>query len=80
MAKKRKAAGRSLKQASAVEDGGIGTSHFAANTTFTDSEDEFEAGRDRILLDETPEAKRRRKSEEKGLYSSFCNVIDFDVN
>lgn len=35
------------------------------NDTFNDSEDEFVAGRERILLDEGPAAKRRRRMEEE---------------
>lgn len=32
-----------------------------------DSEDEFHINRDKILLDERPEAKRRRKWQEEGM-------------
>ncbi|KMU72972.1 Sas10/Utp3 family protein [Coccidioides immitis RMSCC 3703] len=39
-------------------------SRFDLDEQFTDSADEFQAGRDRILLDEAPEAKRRRKLAE----------------
>jgi U3 small nucleolar RNA-associated protein 3 len=33
-----------------------------------DSEDEFLINRDKVLLDEGPDAKRRRKLEEEGIY------------
>ncbi|KIY01998.1 uncharacterized protein Z520_02136 [Fonsecaea multimorphosa CBS 102226] len=36
-----------------------------AEETFNDSEDEFFAGRDKVLLDEGPAAKRRRKIQEQ---------------
>ena len=54
MGKKRKS--RSNLQAGANEP---------QNETFADSEDEFYTHRDKILLDETPVAKRRRKIEEQ---------------
>jgi U3 small nucleolar RNA-associated protein 3 len=38
---------------------------YAPNETFDDSEDEFYTHRDKILLDEAPAAKRRRKIEEE---------------
>jgi U3 small nucleolar RNA-associated protein 3 len=33
-----------------------------------DSEDEFHINRDKILLDDGPDAKRRKKWEEEGMY------------
>ena len=38
---------------------------YPVNETFDDSEDEFYAHRDKILVDEAPAAKRRRKLEEQ---------------
>jgi U3 small nucleolar RNA-associated protein 3 len=35
---------------------------------FMDSEDDFFAGRDKILLEEGPASKRRRKIEEEGWF------------
>lgn len=64
MAKKRKASGR---QSSAKGNDTALQSKFDVNETFEDSDDEFIAGRDRILLDEGPEAKRRRKFQEQGM-------------
>ncbi|EFR01529.1 Sas10/Utp3 family protein [Nannizzia gypsea CBS 118893] len=63
MAKKRKAGGAALAHRSKnpVEDK---NSKFAADARFENSEDEFEAGRDRVLLEERPEVKRRRRLEE----------------
>lgn len=63
MAKKRKAGGRPAGQLPAVSD----RSKFDAEETFDGSEDEFQTGRDQILLNEAPEAKRRRKAAEEGL-------------
>jgi hypothetical protein len=64
MAKKRKAGGRPAKQNSAQESE---RTKFAFEERFDDSGDEFQAGRDQILLEEAPEAKRRRKMAEQGL-------------
>lgn len=63
MAKKRKGRG-SAKEEPAREE----KTRFAPTETFEDSADEFEAGRDHILLEERPDVKRRRKLEEDGLY------------
>ena len=71
MGKKRKTGLRPLGRSFGKDDDVIGTSRFAADATFADSEDEFEAGRDRIFLDEAPEAKRRRKLEEAGMWIRF---------
>jgi U3 small nucleolar RNA-associated protein 3 len=62
--KKRKVTGR---QPSAKKNDVALQSKFNANETFDDSEDEFVAGRDHILLEEGPEAKRRRKIQEEGV-------------
>ncbi|EGD91727.1 hypothetical protein H112_00840 [Trichophyton rubrum D6] len=63
MAKKRKAGGTALAHRSKNPIEGE-NSRFAADARFENSEDEFEAGRDRVLLEERPEVKRRRKLEE----------------
>jgi U3 small nucleolar RNA-associated protein 3 len=64
MAKKRKVSGR---QSSTRKNDVALRSKFDVNETFEDSDDDFIAGRDQILLEEGPEAKRRRKIEEEGL-------------
>lgn len=64
--KKRKANSR---QSSAKKNDVPLQTKFDANETFDDSEDEFIAGRDHILLEEGPEAKRRRKIQEEGILS-----------
>jgi U3 small nucleolar RNA-associated protein 3 len=67
MAKKRKATKPTGQPTAAQPD-----SRFDIEDRFEDSEDEFFAGRDKILLDEEPAAKRRRRIEdqEKELQSS----------
>ncbi|KAL1980912.1 hypothetical protein VTN96DRAFT_3332 [Rasamsonia emersonii] len=63
MGKKRKASSRPSGETAKNDDDAL-QSKYDINETFDDSEDEFIAGRDQILLDEGPEAKRRRKLEE----------------
>lgn len=69
MAKKRKA-GRN----SSAKEPSPQKTRYTADETFNDSQDEFEAGKDQILLEEAPDAKRRRKLAEKG-QSSILNFI-----
>ncbi|KKK15102.1 hypothetical protein P175DRAFT_0473859 [Aspergillus ochraceoroseus IBT 24754] len=60
MGKKRKVGGRPAKK---TEEEHL--SKFDIEERFDDSEDEFQAGRDHILLEEEPDAKRRRKLAEE---------------
>lgn len=48
--------------------------------TFNDSEDEFYAGRDKVLLDETADSKRRRRlvEQEKDLQPSDEEVLGYE--
>ena len=66
MGKKRKTAGSSREEAPAGKTADF-RSKFDFEDTFEDSEDEFQASRDHILLDEGPEAKRQRKLMQQGL-------------
>lgn len=66
MGKKRKAGGRPFGQTSEKENEPAMRTKYDINETFDESEDEFQAGRDQILLEEGPEAKRRRKLQEQG--------------
>lgn len=66
-AKKRKISNR--QSSTKTEDSSF-QSKFNINETFDDSEDEFIAGRDQILLEEGPEVKRRRKLQEEGEMNS----------
>lgn len=61
MGKKRKAGGRPAQK----EDAPMRTK-YSIEERFEDSEDEFQANRDQILLEEAPEAKRRRRVAEDG--------------
>ena len=54
-------------------DGPSPQTRFNVNERFDDSEDEFLAGRDRILLDEGPDAKRRRNMREQGINSHYLS-------
>ena len=69
MAKKRKASAK-LAQSPAN-----GSSKLAVNTyeDVADSEDEFHINRDKVMLDDGPEAKRRRKWQEDGTCCIKCN-------
>lgn len=68
MGNKRKAGGRPSAKYSGKDE----PHKFDIEERFDDSEDEFQAGRDQVLLDEAPEAKRRRKVAEDGM--SITNV------
>ncbi|OKL60141.1 hypothetical protein UA08_04559 [Talaromyces atroroseus] len=76
-AKKRKAGHR---QPSAKKNDSALQSKFSVDETFDNSEDEFTAGRDQILLEEGPEAKRRRKFQEEDalLEPSDEEVLGYD--
>lgn len=63
MAKKRKVGGRPAAANKQIDSG---PSKFDVEERFDDSGDEFQAGRDQILLDEAPDAKRRRRVAEEG--------------
>ncbi|KAK2732695.1 hypothetical protein FQN57_002502 [Myotisia sp. PD_48] len=76
MARKRKAAGaaaQSSQNKTTYDD----SSRFGPDERFADSEDEFQAGRDHILLEERPEAKRRRKLEEDGEWNLMLSKRGF---
>jgi U3 small nucleolar RNA-associated protein 3 len=64
---KRKSRGQASRPEATVDGASTTQSRFDVNERFEDSEDEFAAGRDQILLDEAPEAKRRRRLEEEGM-------------
>ncbi|KAH8425983.1 something about silencing protein 10 [Aspergillus melleus] len=76
MAKKRKAGGRpAARNAPAPEK-----TKYAVEERFDDSEDEFQTGRDQVLLDEAPDAKRRRKliEDEQDLQLSDEEVMGYE--
>ena len=43
-----------------------------------DSEDEFHINRDKIMLDDAPDAKRRRKWQEEGILPRICLKTNTD--
>lgn len=59
---KRKAGGRPAAKTEAPV-----RTKFDVEERFDDSEDEFQTGRDQILLDEAPDAKRRRRVADDGM-------------
>ena len=67
MGKKRKVSGKVTSRSAVGETQPEVNTKFNVNEEFADSEDEFFAGRDRILLEEGPASKRRKKLEEDGM-------------
>jgi U3 small nucleolar RNA-associated protein 3 len=67
MAKKRKVSGRRSTEPKLLnaQDGKLGP--IRTYEDVADSEDEFHVNRDKILLDDGPDAKRRKKWEEEGM-------------
>jgi U3 small nucleolar RNA-associated protein 3 len=63
MGSRKRKAGRPAQNKSAPE-----ATKFDIEERFDESEDEFQAGRDHVLLEEGPEAKRRRRVAEQGLW------------
>ncbi|BCS25873.1 something about silencing 10 family protein [Aspergillus puulaauensis] len=76
MGKKRKAGGRPAANKTGKDE----PHKFDIEERFDDSEDEFQAGRDQILLDEAPEAKRRRRlaEEEEALQLSDEEILGYE--
>lgn len=74
MAKKRKASGRKSDGPKSfnVADGNLGP--IRTYEDVADSEDDFHINRDKVLLDEGPDAKRRRKWEEQGMTMHLCEL------
>ncbi|KAJ6013457.1 hypothetical protein N7540_008048 [Penicillium herquei] len=72
---KRKAGGRPASKGEAPA-----RTKFDIEERFEDSEDEFQTGRDHILLDEAPEAKRRRRvaEDEEALEESEEEILGYD--
>ena len=68
MAKKRKISSLHSKEPKPldVQDGILGP--IRTYEDVADSEDEFHINRDKILLDDGPDAKRRKKWEEEGMW------------
>ncbi|CAG7915889.1 unnamed protein product [Penicillium olsonii] len=75
MGSKKRKAGRPAQQKSAPEP-----SKFDIEERFDDSEDEFQTGRDQVLLDERPETKRRRRvaEEEELIQPSDEEILGYE--
>ncbi|KAJ5682223.1 hypothetical protein N7462_005388 [Penicillium macrosclerotiorum] len=75
MGKKRKAGGRPAPKGEAPM-----RTKFEVEERFDDSEDEFQASRDQILLEEGPDAKRRRRiaEEEELLQPSDEEILGYE--
>ncbi|BDD54684.1 hypothetical protein MPDQ_004728 [Monascus purpureus] len=80
MGRKRKAAGSSATGGPVNKNSDFDRSKFDIEETFADSEDEFQAGRDQILLDEGPEAKRQRKlaQQDEDLLPSDEEILGYE--
>ncbi|KAL4894041.1 Sas10 C-terminal domain-containing protein [Aspergillus ambiguus] len=76
MGKKRKAGGRPAARNATDQQ----QSKFDIEERFDDSEDEFQAGRDHVLLEEAPDAKRRRKlmEDEEVLQASDEEILGYE--
>ncbi len=74
MGKKRKVLDREPKGPKPVDakDGKLGPIHSYEDVA--DSEDEFHINRDKVLLDDGPDAKRRRQWEEQGMWAVYIFV------
>ena len=76
MGKKRKARGNPTGQLGEDQARPYIQTTYDANEEFTNSEDEFFAGRDKVLLGEGPATKRRKKAEEEGTFARVkCRLI-----
>lgn len=69
MAKKRKASNRSsaAELSNELDSRGGKMGPITTYEDVADSEDEFHINRDKILLDDGPDAKRRRKWQDEGM-------------
>ncbi|KAL4872766.1 hypothetical protein BDV12DRAFT_161482 [Aspergillus spectabilis] len=76
MGRKRKAGGRPAANKADKDE----PHKFDIEERFDDSEDDFQAGRDQVLLDEAPEAKRRRKvaEDEEALQLSDEEILGYE--
>lgn len=75
MGKKRKAGGRPAQKAEAPA-----RTKIDVEERFDDSEDDFQTGRDQILLDDGPESKRRRRVAEEGTLVDWISSTQVEVS
>jgi U3 small nucleolar RNA-associated protein 3 len=74
MAKKRKASSQAAGQSKRTAPALSSKLNIQTYEDVADSEDEFLINRDKILLDEGPEAKRRRKVMEDGIFRRMLKL------
>jgi U3 small nucleolar RNA-associated protein 3 len=80
MAKKRKASGRptaAVEEKGWVQSKGGKIGPITTYEDVADSEDEFHINRDKVMLDAGPDAKRRKKWQEQGMFVSLQVVIPY---
>jgi uncharacterized protein YjcR len=78
MAKKRKASARPYGQSEAreIRDADAKIKPIQSFKDVADSEDEFHINRDKILLEDTAEQKRKRRWREEGSLFDMCLLWD----
>jgi U3 small nucleolar RNA-associated protein 3 len=75
MAKKRKASGRAEQsENNGFEDKGGKMDRITTYEDVADSEDEFHINRDKVLLGDGPDAKRRKKWQEEGINTASIAI------
>jgi U3 small nucleolar RNA-associated protein 3 len=80
MGRKRKAGGKPPSELREDQTPQNVQTRYHVDEQFADSEDDFFAGRDKILLEESPASKRRRKVEEEGkAYFSKVGALELRV-
>lgn len=81
MAKKRKGSGRGAPSGPKEfdeKDGKLGP--ITSYKDVADEEDDFHINRDKVMLDEGPEAKRQRKWAEQGMFNAIVSVAPPPTN
>lgn len=81
MAKKRKGSGRAAPSGPKEfdeKDGKLGP--ITSYRNVADEEDDFHINRDKVMLDEGPEAKRQRKWAEQGMFNAIASVAPAPTN
>jgi U3 small nucleolar RNA-associated protein 3 len=76
MAKKRKASGRFAPagEPNGFSDKGGKMGPITTYEDVADSEDEFHINRDKVMLDDGPDVKRRKKWQEEGKYLVYVSI------
>ena len=81
MAKKRKASSAGASRDDVADDSNKRTKmRIKTYEDVAGSDDEFHINRDKIMLDDGPEAKRRRRVQEEGKTVYTCAIGESDIN